>query len=749
MGSNFNLPTASEDLRGEKPHIAPNSEVKLQHLVDVLRRGKRWFVIGAVAGLLLAGVATLLMHTKYTATATIEISKNGAQPLGVEDLSGIGAELSTGDELNTDLLTELSVISSNATALSVIQKLNLADVEPFAIPASGNSDTPLGRERGLPLDRAPFHRDLALAAFRSRLSIEVVKGTRLMSISFTARDANMASSIANAVVSAAVDQYTGARTDASSVASQWLSAQLSRLAGMVDESQKKVDEYERQHNVSGLTTSSPTRAKDGGPSVTFNNVPLDRLLELNRNLTNAEVLRTEKEVIYKMAQTQDPEVVLGIGATSLSFASGAVNHDPTDLQLLQQLRQQQAQIDLRKASASSKYGDKNPAIVEITNQSESVKSQISAELSRIQARAYNDLVLARHAEDSLKQQVAAQQAEVARTGDIADALVILQQQAESDRTLYQDLHTKLEEANVVAGIRASNIVMIDPARAPSKPASPKPAYNLLAGVALGLVCALLIAFTQAFTGDRVYDQADAERTRVGLLGSVPDVSEKQTLAASWLSWSKPKSRPLSRPFVVTAPESLGAEAFRSLRTSILETDGHAPRKLLVSSGSHEEGRTTTCINLAAAFAVLGHRCLILDADLRSNSAPPFLTGREGSGLSTCLAGSTKLSDAIVPSPDVPNLFVLGAGPRVLNPSELIASTRFVNLLAELETQFDYIFLDSPPVLQFSDARVLARHVDAVLLIARAGITTKFDLNKIVELLPSAGVPAAGVCLVGA
>ncbi len=463
--------------------IVPDSDLHIRNLTDVVRRGKGIILLCTLGGLALGLLISLASSKQYEATSIIELTTTNSNSdlLGVQDLSGYGAELNQGEQMNSDLLTQLTVITSDSTILAVVERLHLQDSKPFAIPSEMPNASVGGKERGLPLDKAPLHREQVLATFHSHLKVEVVKGTRLISVSFRADDPVRAAQIANALVDSSIDEYTNSRFEASSRASKWLSDQLERLKQAVEDSQAEADVYQKQTGVAGLSVVSAASSGGTIPSVTFNNFPLERLLELNRDLTAAQVARTEKEAIYHMTQTQDPAVVLGIGNASIATNS-VLAQGSADLVLLQDLRQKQAIADTRLATAASKYGSKNPAVIELQVELTSIKEQISVELHRIQARSLNDLQLAVRTEEGIRQQVAKQQAEVAKTGDVAAKLVVLQQQAQVDRNLYQSLNSKLEEANVVAGIRGSNITVIDLARVNMTPTSPKPLRNLGTGL---------------------------------------------------------------------------------------------------------------------------------------------------------------------------------------------------------------------------------------------------------------------------
>lgn len=729
------------------------NDLELRDVFMILRRRKGIILSFLGLGIVLAVLAVVLAQRKYTSTATIEINKDAGNGLGMVDLSGVASGLGGDNQINMDLLTEQAVIMSDNTALNVIEQLKLYQQAPYAIPPSkGGKPTALELERGLPLSKAPLERERVLGIFRASLRVTLIKGTRLIDVSYTDTDPARATDIANAVVEAYMNEYTQARYQASSRASAWLAGQLADLKDRVSTSQAKVDEFQRESGLTGLVLMPGNGKTDSSPEVapSADNVPLQRLLELNRTLTQTEISRIAKEAIYRMAQTQDPDVVLGIGTSSLSTDAGAtspVAPGSQDLTLLQQLRQQQALLKVQIASASSKYGAKNPAMVQLHDQYGALETQIKAELERIRTRAKNDLDLAVLAEDGLRKQIADQEQEVNKVTAKADQLILLQEEALSSREIYQDLYTKLEEASVTAGIRASNITLVNPARTPSHPSSPKRNALIALGGMAGLVLGLIAAFLWDYFDDSVAGPEQIEQiTPVPVLAVIPDFAGARARGGKYgRAAGEDESEKESNSWLIRAPRSHIAESYRTLRTALMMCRAERqPKTILVMSGSPAEGKSTTCLNTAAAFAIQGSKVLYVDADLRRAQAHLLFGGSNESGLSNCLTGGMGYEQALQQYSGIDSLYLLPAGPHPPNPSELIGSRRFSDLLDELKKNFDYVFIDSPPVLFVTDAQVLSTQVDGFVMIVRAGKTTKRGLQRSLQLMQTAGADPLGI-----
>jgi succinoglycan biosynthesis transport protein ExoP len=707
---------------------SPNADLDLRQMVLILRRRKAVVLIAIALGLALALMQIAVARRQYSATATIEINKAGGNSLGMLDLSTIaGSE----ERMDMDLLTEQAIIQDDTTALNVIEALKLENVPPYAAPQS----QPVGRmpftwHRSPSFDFASDRYARALGIFRAGLHVKPVKGTRLLTVTFTDTDPDRAASIANAIVDVYPNEYTQARSRASEKVSSALSSQLADLKSKVEQTEAKAAQFQRDSGLTGMAVHA--FGDEGGKGqATSDDIPLERFVELNRDLTRAEVERVGKEAIYQMTETQDPDIVLGIGSSPIaselgqnsSFAPGS-----GDLVLLQQLRQQQAQLQVKLATSATKYGAKNPFMVQLQNEEAAFDAQIHLELDRIRKRARNDLAVATLSEDGLRKRVAAQEQLVDQLSEKADKLTLLQEEAFSNRAIYQDLYTKLEEASITAGMKASNMTVVDPARVPVEPTYPNQKITIAVGLLAGLFLGLIAAFSWDYFDDSLaFPEQVEELISAPLLGIIPVFARRRSMAARYGFAPQEQDSPasLSDPWVLRAPQSQAAEAYRSLRTTLLMSRaGEPPQVVLVMSGSPGEGKSTTCLNTAAAFAIRGDRVLFLDADLRKPHAHCLFGCANDVGLSSCLTSETDFREALQRHPNIESLKLLPAGPNAPNPAELLASRRFASLLEELRRHFDFIFIDSPPVLSISDALSIAPLADGNVLVLRSKRTSK-------------------------
>jgi len=306
----------------------------------------------------------------------------------------------------------------------------------------------------------------------------------------------------------------------------------------------------------------------------------------------------------------------------------------------------------------------------------------------------------------------------------------------------------MKEANVSAGLGASNIRVIDAAVVPAEPIKPRVLLNLAVGLVAGLGLGVGLAFFQEYLDKTLKNPDDVEQyLRLPSLGVLPRFSianGKDAKGEEALIAAGSNGHHALAPGVQTSPQSV--EAFRSLRTSVLLSASPVPRLILVTSALPSEGKTTTTVNLGATLASLGHRVVVVDCDMR-RPACHRSTGVENSpGFVQCLTGHVDLEAAVLPVPGVDNLSVIPCGPIPPNPAEVLSSPLTADLLRRLRTRFDYVLVDSPPLLSVADSRVLATLVDAVVLVARAHSTPYDVVRRARTLLYGSGARILGVAL---
>jgi capsular exopolysaccharide synthesis family protein len=465
---------------------------------------------------------------------------------------------------------------------------------------------------------------------------------------------------------------------------------------------------------------------------------VDKLAVLNQELTAAEADRIAKEAIYQLTQTQSPDVVAGLESSPLATEGGGnVTTEGQGLNILQQLRAQEATLRMQYGDYQTKYGPNNPHMLEMQGQMTALNGSIHEELQRINERAKNDVDLARKTEEGLHKAYDDQQAEVNKLNDNTIELEVLAGEALSNRDLYNGLFTRLQEASIQAGVSATNLDLVDEARPTTVPT--KPNWRLYPAVGLGAGLFLGVAF--AFLRENL-DESIVTTDQVEKIGLLPVLSYIPLVRSDDVQRGKQPgdtaaaaASPLEQSLLITRPNAPAAEAYRALRTAILLSSADEPlRVLLTTSPLGGDGKSTISYNLAISFAQHGRRVLVLDADMRKPSAHTFFHASKSPGLSEVLTGSMSFADALVPHDSLPNLSLLPSGTTPPNPAELLDSKRFDALIEMAKSEFDLILIDSPPVLMVTDPVILSTKTDGAIIVLRSQKTTKPVLKRAVETL---------------
>ncbi len=735
-------------------HQSANTHA-LQNLMRVLKKRRKWIIGSIVICELLAILMTLIMRPTYGATATIELNKNstGSLDLGLGDGDLSQQMMPGGEGLLTDLQTETAILQGDSLALAVIQRLKLASQPPFA--AKGGEARKLASEQGLPLEQAPQTRTRLLKIFGSHLTVQPIRGTRLIQLTYESHDPKQAAEIANALIESYKNQYLQSHYDASTEASDWLTKQLSDLKANVEASEKKLTDFEKETGILSLSMMMPTGPgnESMGNEGQIHSVVIQKLDALNAELTVAEANRIEKEAIARLANTGSADVILGLGNDPLASQSNSmVLTQGGGLSNLQQLRQQQSQLKINLSDAATTYGPNNRHLKEIQTQIHALDDQIQEELQQIIKRAQVDFHLAQQTESEIRGQFDQQQTAASKLNEKTVQFAVLSQEAFSRKKLYEDLYTKLQEANVSAGIKATNITIVDPARSQSIPVRPKPLNNVALATLFGVFIGLAIAFTADNLDRTVTTPLEVEEiTGKPVIGVIPTFGEQvRTYGAPLLPDKRKtavKELAIASPIrMLSDPNSGAAEACRALRTSIMLSRVGGPKTILITSCIPGEGKTTLTMNLAVAFAQHNKKVIIIEADMRRPRIKHVMDVPNKAGLSNVLTGSLKSDEAILHGVHLAELDVLPAGPRPPMPSEILGSTAFDELLEQLRLRYDIVLIDSPPALLVTDAVAISAKADAAVWVAQAGVVTRPQLARAAELIERNRMPVIGFVL---
>jgi succinoglycan biosynthesis transport protein ExoP len=697
----------------------PGQDSALREYLRVLIK-RKWLVFSCLAIIFgVVALATMRSTRIYDAFGSIAINKTDPAILNLKE-SGNGGASDYYDP--TDLDTEVRILRSDLLALQVIKQLNLDKQPAFGGTQEAPSDS-----LGLTTDALQPDSEKTtalLAGFKGGLRVSLVPNTRIIEIHYRSADKNLAASVVNTLINTYIEQNFKTRFESTMQASDWLSKQLVDLEMKVQTSQEKLVQYQKQHEILGIDEKQ--------------NITTSKLDELNKELTSAESDRMEKESVYRLVQSGDPDTA---AAAATSAGSGTASG------LMERMREQQADLKIQVAQLSTQFGTSYPKVVQLNTQLKEVDAQLQAEMTKVVSRVRSGYLAALQHETMLHQALDNQKQEANKLNESAIEYSLLKRDVESYRTLYEGLMEKLKEAGVTAGLRSNNIRSVDRARVPTYPSEPNVPRNLTFALALGLTTGIGLAFLLEGIDNTVRTPEQAQAiSALPSLGMIP-LGSKGGMEAAAKRITVASSREVVELVTQSRPQSQMAESYRALRTSLLLTSlGGPPKVILVTSALPQEGKTTTSINTAIVLAQKGTRVLLIDADLRRPSIHKTLGMGPKTGLSNVLTGNATLQQAVVRSSILPTLFVLTAGTPPPNPAELLASSNMKDILAELREQYDHIIVDTPPTLSVTDAVVMSTRADAVVLVIRSGQTTKQALRRARDILMQVNARVAGVLL---
>jgi polysaccharide biosynthesis transport protein len=476
------------------------------------------------------------------------------------------------------------------------------------------------------------------------------------------------------------------------------------------------------------------------------NIVLTRLEQLNNQVTSLEADRVIKETVYKLSRSGNPELVAGMLGTQPERTTPEAANPAV---LLNKLREQEATLKTEYADAAAKYGPAYPRLIQITDKLSSVHSSIAAELGKVAERAKKEYELAASREAAARKAFAQQKEIAAQMNDKATDFLIAKHEADSGRVLYEHLLEKLKEAGVLAGLHSNEIHVLDPAVIPSRPAKPNVPLYLGAGALAGLFFGLVGVFVVETMDRTIRDVGEIETTTyVPVLGVIPHAALVPTTGLKyWLNAPMREARDgvSQDALLLSLRNAAVAEAFRSVRTNLLLSRlDEAAKVLMVTSGMAKEGKSFASLNLAAAFACNGGKVLLVDADLRRGTLSMVVNRRSGAGLSQVLLRELAPSAAYMQIDDIPGLTFMPAGPCPHHASELLGSQQMNALIESWRKQFDYVLIDTPPAMSVTDAVVLSRKVDAVIVVVRFAVTNRPSIHRTIRLLRDVQVAPLGV-----
>jgi len=640
----------------------------------------------------------------YETASTIEIKPSS--------LNNNSLELEEEEDV-VALQTEVEVIQSDSVLFQAAQSLNLVRL----VRQNGGKNGEGNAASSAPV--TPLERRAMLEIMKDGLTITIVPNTRILGIHYRGTNAELAAAIVNGLVDTYSDEGLRISFERTAHVSDWLEKQINSLKQDAADAQRQLADYQKAHNIVGTDQNS--------------NLTVQTLEKISDELDDAEADRIMKEARMRDFDAMKPDMM------------ALMSDDATISTLYSQL----TDLENQRAQMAIKLGPKHPAMQQMDFQINKVQGQINKEVDLARREVQDEYQAAVQLESALRGRLGGQEDAAYKLNEDVAQYAMLRHQAELTRTLYDTLQTNLKEATINAGMSAANITVIDRAEVPLSPVSPRRSKTAMLGLLAGLVIGCVLAFVIESIDDRLRTSEEVENaSTLPSLAAIPHMTagagrKKGEEAGEVIPGTAQTQQQL---ITLWDPKSNGAEAYRNMRSALLLSSiDNPPRVIVVTSSFPAEGKTTTALNLAIVLAQRGERVLLVDADLRRGSLNRvFGLPSQGLGLSTVLTHPGEHQDVPAPLRELPTLHVMATGPRPPNPAEMLSSNRMEEQMRQWAQQFDRVVIDTAPLLAVSDTQALAVRSDAVILVARAGMTRKRALIRARDLLWRVNAPVAGV-----
>lgn len=705
---------STERDKGADPQ-AREAPFDLREALRVVRIYGALIVVCALVVSSVVLVVTLRLPRVYEASCTLEYDPNPPRPLGegVEDVAGSASDFWMSREF---FETQNRIIGSRLIAERVVQQLGLHQDQTFLDDPDSVSEGWEGSSI-----------ESTAVLLQSRVTVNAIEGTRLVTIRVRDRIPERAALIANTIAETFIQKTIEDRLGSTVSALEWLGDQLDTLRGELETSELALHRFKQDHNI--LSVSMEDRQ----------NLVAQELEHFTDALAEARTRRIELQAhlvrLRSLASGDDVEQ-RAAGLTDIASVGTLFTTLRTKLAEAENLR--------------TRYGPEHPRMQALQEEIATLRRQLDAEIRGVLRTAEADVQEASATEAALRRAV----------DDANDAgmqinlweieYARLNRQRENNARLYALVLQRTTETDLTRMLRTTHVRPVDRALAPSSPVSPRVMVNLSFGAGCGLMLGLAIAMLLRRLDRRLKSVQDAEDIGLTILGILPVIEQNgtSTKPSKTARTRSRRRRPIEdgagRDLIVhTQPMSTAAESCRAIRTNLMFMGADKPlRSLVVTSASPREGKTTVATSLAISVAQSGKRVLVVDTDLRRPRVHRAFGVSSGRGVTTVLVGDATLAE-VTQETVVPNLSVVACGPLPPNPAELLHTDRFAALIVEASARFDLVIFDSPPLGAVADAAVLAPQLDGVLVVVKVHQTTRDALSSVLRQLEDVSANIAG------
>jgi polysaccharide biosynthesis transport protein len=501
------------------------------------------------------------------------------------------------------------------------------------------------------------------------------------------------------------------RNNAISQSSKWLQRQLDDIRQRMDDSNRALNRFETDNGISTIGDNQNRFSEE--------------MVELSRQLMQAQADRIQLQSYLSELN----------GAHDNSLPQ--INSNP----VVQELTKRLAEVKAEIAETRAIYGGSHPNTTKLQNRADELQLELKAQRAEI----LQDLKTSYTAAQAREHLTQSQMQGASKQMTMLAQYNALKRESDANTQLYQALYQKIKEAAIAAETKSSNIRVVDRARVLDRPTRPHRSQNIGIGLLIGILGGVVVAFLREATDTVIRTSEDIKRCLGVASVSVVPVISSGGPAAQVRPWHRLPSHTAKEEtlFQINRPNSPEGEALRSICVSVRlsRRNAHTPQVLLIVSPLIGEGKTTLSVNLALTLAQHGTTCIV-DADLRKEGVARVLGVVADHGIREVLSEAMGVDQVIVSAVQLPNLSLLAPGSASGEPGEMLSSSAMLELMGKLRQRFQFIVIDSPPMLLFSDGRALSTLADGIIVVGRSGVTTRANLKRAMELL--AGVRSAPV-----
>lgn len=670
----------------------------MQYVRALWRR--KWIVLGVMVLFALGGTLHTLRQPKvYAAGTSLIIDVAAPRVLDTEVKEVMGDERGNYWANKEYYQTQSEVITSRAVAVRVVDRLGLQSDATF-LGLEHLQDAEARRQAMAGVD--------AVALVRSRITVIPSPNSRVVRIAVEDRDPKRAALLANEVAEAYIAENLALRLRTTEHASAWLEERLGELESRARDSELDVYRFKRSEDLLTLPTdkAAPAEPQQSAARKAYDSYSIE-LIEVRKSIAALKARMEAIQLLRKSANPDDPHWAEAL----IEAKEPAIQDLRTRL-----LEQRSTCVEL-----GERYLAEHPKMQECREKLDLLMTELRRSLENIVRAAEAELGRALAHERNLLKLVAEAKSEAFQVSEKEIEYQKLLREAENNQRLYDMVLKRLKELELSGLLRTSNVRVLDPALPNFAPVRPNTRSAVALFTLLGLLVGVGLVVGLEFLNASIASRSDVEdRLKLHFLGIMPPLALEEGSSADL--------------YIHRHPRSMQAEACRALRTNLRFMSPDKPfRTVVVSSAGPSEGKSTAVINLGVVMAQTGTRVLLMDTDLRRPRLHSAFGLPEDVGVSSLVVGQGSLESAIK-STEVPNLFVLPCGPLPPNPAELLHTQAFADLLRKLQERYDCILLDSPPLGPVSDALVLSKQADGILLVLKAGSTHREHARRAIRAL---------------